>query len=216
VPQRGVTLAPVKANHRRDPEVAADGGGFIEVCRPAQHLTDRVAPAAGFEQDLAQQAVRLRRAEGRAYLAGEPTSLACEGECPLILVEAGERDRLVEEQEQPQVDERRLAVSDGKPSVKESDRLRVPRAAHRRQTRRAQRPAHGPGVGRLFARRQCLGRDLGGHLEFSVVAVRARGKDKQAGPVPDREAGRRQGLAQRREEVGGPAGEHAALYERAQ
>ena len=48
----------------------------------------------------------------------------------------------------------------------------------------------------------------------SLQCVRAARTSGRAGP--DREARRRQGLVQCREEVRGPAGEHAALHERAQ
>ena len=152
-------LAAVEADHGGDAEVAAGGAGFLQVLVQGRHLGQRVVPAPGLEQQLAQRAVRLRPPHRRADLAGQLPGLPGRGQRLVVPVEVGQGDGLVDLQQQPQVGQPRVGLGHGQRPVEQRQRVRhVPlHPGHDRQ--HVQRPGHGPVVGGLGRRLERAGGD---------------------------------------------------------
>ena len=73
-------VAAVEADHGRDAELAAGRAGLLQVLGHDGHLGQRVVPAPGLEQQLAQGTVGLGQPERRADLVREVPCLPGRGE----------------------------------------------------------------------------------------------------------------------------------------
>ena len=82
-------LAAVEADDGGDAEVAAGRPGFLEVLVHGRHLGQRVVPAPGLEQQLAEGAVRLGPPHRRADLAGQLPGLPGRGQRLVVPVQVG-------------------------------------------------------------------------------------------------------------------------------
>ena len=112
---RGGDLAAMQADQGGDAEVAARRGGLLVVLVQDVDLGHRVIPPARVEQQLAQRAARLRQPDDRADLDRKLPGLLRRRERLLVAVEAAQDDGLVDPQEQLQVGERRIGLSDARP-----------------------------------------------------------------------------------------------------
>ena len=120
---RRADLAAMEADHGGDAEIAAGRGGFLQVLGQALHLGQRVVPAPGLEEQLAQGAVRLRQPDRRADLVGELPRLPGRGQGLLVPVEVAQRDGLVDLQQQPQVGQGRIGLGHGQRPVEQRQRV---------------------------------------------------------------------------------------------
>src|SRR5580698_5761474 len=89
-------LATMEADHSGDAEIAAGRTGFLQVLGQDLYLGQGIVPSPRFEEQLAQGAMRLRQPHGCADLVGELPCLPGRGEGLLILVEAAQRNCLVD------------------------------------------------------------------------------------------------------------------------
>ncbi len=154
VPACGGQLAAMEADHRGDAQVAARRHWHLRLVVQGFHLGHCLGPAAGVEKQLTQGAMRLDLPEHRADLISEVERLAGRGQCLLVPVQVAQGDGQVDQEQHPQVGQRRVSLGDGQCPLEQRQRIgHLPlHPGHDRQ--HVQCPAHRPVVARLRRHRQ--------------------------------------------------------------
>ncbi len=207
-------LVAVEADHGRDAAFAADGAGLLQVLRHGRDLGQRLVPAAHLAERLAERAVRLRQPHRRAHLVRLQPGLLGGGQRLVVAVEVAQRDRLVDQQQDAEVAQRRVGLGHRQGAVVERQRVRQVTADDRHGGQHVQRPAGRPGVAGLLGGGERLVRLPAGRLDVAEVEVGARGQHEQAAAVLGGDAGRVERLAQGGERLVGLVRQHPALGQR--
>jgi len=106
-------IVPVEGDLRGDAQLAAGDERILQVFRHDRDLGQRIAPPAGLIQNLAQDAQGLRQSERRTDPVGEFPRPLRGGQRLLPPVNAGERDSLVDLQQQAEVLQGRVSLGNG-------------------------------------------------------------------------------------------------------
>ena len=144
------------------------------------YLGQRIVPAPGFEEQLAEGLVRLRQPDRGAGLIRQMPGLPGHGQRLLVPVELAQHDGLVDLQQQPQIGRRRIGLGHGQRLVEQRQRVgHLPlHGGHDRQ--HMQRPAHGPVVGCLRRGRERTSGDPASLLDLAEAEVRPSRRGRAA------------------------------------